>query len=77
MYVQSDTLLLTDIFENFRNLCLKIYELDHAKCSSLPGLAWQGALKKSKVELDLLIDINILLMIEKVIRGGTCRSNYI
>ena len=77
MYVQSDTFLLADIFENFRNLCLKIYKLDPAKCSSLPGLAWQAALKMSKVELDLLIDINILLIVEQGIRGGICCSNYI
>ena len=44
--VQSDTLLLTDVFENFRNLCLKIYELDPAKSFSAPGLAWQALLKK-------------------------------
>ena len=77
MYVQSDTFLLADIFENFRNLCLKIYKLDPAKCSSLPGLAWQAALKMSKAELDLLIDINILLIVEQGIRGGICCSNYI
>ena len=44
--VQSDTLLLVDVFENFRNMCLKIYELDPANNISAPGLAWQAALKK-------------------------------
>ena len=48
MYVQSDTLLLADVFQNFRNMCLKIYELDPAKFLSLSGLAWQAALKKTK-----------------------------
>ena len=48
MYVQSDTLLLADVFQNFRNMCLKIYELDPAKFLSPSGLAWQAALKKTK-----------------------------
>ena len=46
MYVESDTLLLADVFENFRNLCIKMYELDSTKFLSAPGLAWQAALKK-------------------------------
>ena len=44
-YVQNDTLLLADVFENFRNMCINIYELDPAKFLSAPGLAWQAALK--------------------------------
>ena len=76
LYVQSNTLLLADVFENFRNMCLKIYELDPAKFLSAPGLAWQAALKKTKVKLDLLTDIDMLLMVEKGIRGGICHSIY-
>ena len=75
-YVQSDTLLLANVFENFRNACLKIYELDPAKFLLTPGLAWQAALKKIKLKLDLLADINMLLMAEKGIRGGICHSIY-
>ena len=52
-HVQSDTLLLADVFENFRNMYLNIYELDPAKFLSTPGLAWQAALEKTKVKLDL------------------------
>ena len=48
LYVQSDTLLLADVFENFRNMCINIYGLDPAKFLSAPGLAWQAALKKLK-----------------------------
>ena len=59
-------------FENFRNMCLEIHELDSAKFLSAPGLASQAALKKTKVKLDLLIDINMLLMVEKGIRGRIC-----
>ena len=40
LYVQSDTLLLADVFEKFRNTCIEIYELDPAHFLSAPGLAW-------------------------------------
>ena len=45
LYVQSDTFLLAHVFENFRNMCLEIYELDPAKFLSAPGLVWQETLK--------------------------------
>ena len=54
LYVQSDTLLLADVFENFRNMCLDIYGLDPVYFVSAPGLAWQACLKKTGVELELL-----------------------
>ena len=72
--VQNNTLLLTDIFGNFRNMSLKIYELDLDRFLTAPGLAWQAALKKTKVKLDILTDINILLMVEKNIRGRICHG---
>ena len=75
-YVQSDTLLLADVFENFRNICLELNERDPAKFLSAPGLAWQAALKKTEVKLDFLIDIDMLLMVEKGTRGGICHSIY-
>ena len=68
MYVQSDTLLLTDVFENFRNKCIEIYELDPARFLSALALAWQVCFKKTGVELELLTDIYILLMVEKGVR---------
>ena len=52
LYVQGDTVLLADVFENFRNMCLEIYKFDPAKFLSAPGLAWQVVLKKTKVKLD-------------------------
>ena len=69
MYVQSDTLLFTDVFENFRNKRIEIYELDPAHFLSAPGLAWQTCLKKTGVELELVTDIDMLLMVEKGIKG--------
>ena len=48
LYVQSDTLLLADVFENFRNMCIKVYELDPAHFLSAPGLVWQACLKKQR-----------------------------
>ena len=74
LYVRSDTLLLADIFENFRQSCLENYELDPAHFVSLPGLAWQACLKKTNVELELLTDYDMLLMVEEGIRGGKCHA---
>ena len=74
LYVQSDTLLFADVFENFRDKCIEIYGLDPAHFLSAPGLAWQACLKKTKVELELLTDIDMLLMVEKGIRGGICQA---
>ena len=75
-YVQSDILLLADVFENHRNVYLEIYIFDPAKFLSAPELAWQAALKKAKAKLALLTDIDMLLMVEKGIRGGICHSIY-
>ena len=75
-YVESDTLLLADVFEDIQNMCLEVYELDPAKLFSAPGFTWEAALKKTKVILDLLTDIDMLLMVEKSIRGGICHSIY-
>ena len=77
LYIQSDTLLLADVFNNFRDvfeMCLKEYELDPAHFLSLPGLAWQACLKKTNIELELLTDYDMLLMVEEGIRGGICHS---
>ena len=74
LYVQSDTLLLADVFNNFRDMCIKEYELDPAHFLSLPGLAWQACLKKTNIELELLTDYDMLLMVEEGIRGGICHS---
>ena len=57
-------------------MCLKIYQLDPAKFLSAPGLTWQAALKKTKIKLDLLADIDMSLIVEKDFRGVICHSIY-
>ena len=74
LYIQCDTFLLADVFENFRNKFIKIYGLDPAHFLSAPGLVWQAYFKKTKVKLELLTDIDMLSMVEKGIRGGICQA---
>ena len=69
LYVQSDTLLPANVFHNFRTKCIEIYELDPAHFLSAPGLAWQACLKKIEIKLELLTDVDMLLMVQKGIRG--------
>ena len=70
LYVQSDTLLLADIFENFRNMSLKTYEIDPDYFVSLSRFAWHACLKITGVKLELITDINMLLMIENRMHAG-------
>ena len=70
LYNITDVLLLTDVFENFRDICLKIYGLDPVYYFTAPGLAWDACLKMTSIDLELLSDPNMLLMFEKGIRGG-------
>ena len=76
MYVQSETILLAGVFENFRNMCLQIYELYPIYFVSAPGLVRQACLKKTGVKLELLTDYGMILMIEKGIRGGICQATH-
>ena len=66
LYVQTDTLLLADVFEKFREKCIEIYGLDPSYFYSAPGLAWQA----------FLTDYQMLLLIEEGIRGGMCQSAH-
>ena len=70
LHNRVDVLLFADVFENFRDICNKNYKLDPAHYYIAPGLAWDAALKVTEVELELLSDIDMLLMVEKGIRGG-------
>ena len=66
--------MLADVFEKFRNMCIKVYELDPAHFLSAPELAWQACLKKTELELELITNVGILLMVEKGIGGGICHA---
>ena len=74
LHVQSDTLLLADVFENYGNKWIEIYELDPAHFLSAPGLAWQACLKKTGIKLELLTDVDMFLMVEKGVTGGICHA---
>ena len=70
LYLKSDVLLLADVFEEFRNVCLENHSLDPAWYYTSPGLSWDALLKHSRVRLELLADVDVLLLFEKGIRGG-------
>ena len=70
LYLKSDILLLTDVFENFRKACQQYYELDPAHYFTAPGLSWDAMLKRTKTELELISDVDMFQFIEKGMRGG-------
>jgi len=70
LYLLTDTILLACVFENFRHLMLNNYQLDPCHYVSLPGIAWDAALKMSGVKLDQLVDIDMYEFYERGIRGG-------
>ena len=70
LYLKSDVLLLADVLENFRKTCLCHYSLDPVHYYTSPGLAWDACLKETGQQLQLLHDYDMLMMIERGIRGG-------
>lgn len=65
LYLKTDILLLADVFENFRDTCLKLYGLDPAHYYTLPGLSWDAMLKYTRIRIELISDIDQLLFVEK------------
>ncbi|CAH1643155.1 unnamed protein product [Spodoptera littoralis] len=76
LYLKCDVLLLCDIFENFRNICLQHYNLDPAYYISSPGLSWDAMLLYTGIQLELIHDLEMYNMIEKGIRGGLAQCSH-
>ena len=74
LYLRTDVALLANVFEAFRDTCLRHYKLDPAHFCTSPGLAWKACLKCTGIELELLTDPNMLLMFEQGIRGGITQA---
>ena len=76
LYVKTDTILLSSVFESFRNMCMKQYGLDPCHLYTSPGLSWSRCLKMSGVQLELSTCIDMLLMIESGIRRGISQISH-
>ena len=74
LYLKTDVILLANISEAFRKVCLKNYGLDPAHFYTAPRLAWKACLKKTRIRLELLLDPDMLLIFERGIRGGITQS---
>ena len=77
LYLKSNVLLLADVFEGFRKVCECHYELDPAHYYTTPGLAWHAMLKITGVKLEFLKDVEMLLMIERGMKGGEIQMLFV
>lgn len=76
LYLKTDVLLLSDIFQNFRQTCKQYYKLDPAFYITAPSLSFDAMLFKTGVELELISDLAIIRMIQDGIRGGLCMCSH-
>ena len=70
LYLVSNVLLLTNVFENFRKTCMQYYKLDPCHYFTSPGLSWDAMLKMTNIKLELMTDIDMFQFIEKGMCGG-------
>lgn len=75
LYMKTDILLLTDIFENFRSTCHATYSLDPAHYFGAPNISFDAMLKYTNISIELFTDLDMLLFAERGIRGGICQVN--
>ena len=76
LYVKTDTLILCDVFENFRKLCMDYYGLDCCHYMSLPGFSWDAMLKMTGCQIEYMTDIDVYTFIEQNLRGGVTTVNH-
>lgn len=76
LYLKTDVLLLADIFENFRDNCIRLYEIDPAHYYTLPGYSWDCMLKHTQVNIELFTEIDMLLFVERGLRGGISQCSH-
>ena len=70
LYLGSDVILLTDVFENLRKTCMQFYKLDQCHYFTSPGLSWDAMLKMTNIKLELMTDIDMFQFIKKDVHGG-------
>ena len=70
IYLKSDVLLLTCVFEKFIRVSINEFDINPLYCVSLPGYAWQCGMKDTGINLQTLQDKGLLLTLENNIRGG-------
>ena len=76
LYVKMDAILLCDVFESFRKLCMDYYGLDSCHYMSLPGFSWDAMLRMTKAQLQYITDIDMYTFIEENLRGGVTTINH-